>query len=63
MLPASLDMPSIHDRAIEVARGLNGLRAADAIDVLENAKWYVLQASITATELIPSRCGERQTGR
>jgi hypothetical protein len=60
ILPDSLDLMSLHDRAVNVARSLNGLRVADAIEILENAKGYVLKAGIAATDLIPARNGEPQ---
>lgn len=60
-LPNNLDMPIIHDRAVEVARGLSGLRVSDAIDILENAKECLLRASVVTTDLIPPRNGEDQT--
>jgi hypothetical protein len=62
-LPDRLNLASLHDRAVEVARNLSGLRAADALEILENAKGYVLQASIAATDRIPLKNDERQTAR
>jgi hypothetical protein len=60
-LPKSLELPDIQDRAVEIIRILNGLRAADAIAILENAQRYVLQASVAATVLIPLRNAGHRT--
>ena len=62
VLPENLGLPQIHDRAVEVARSLSGLRVSDAVSILENAQLYVMRAGIAATELIPPRNDEPQTG-
>jgi hypothetical protein len=52
-LPASLETDAVHERAIAIARGLDGIRAADALAILDNAKRYLLMASVSQTALIP----------
>ena len=60
-LPDRLELEGIHDRAVEVARSLSGLRVADAISILEHAQMYVMRAGICATDLIPPRNDEPRT--
>ena len=47
-----LEIELVHDRAVEIAQALDGLRTSDAVEILDNAKIYVLKASRTVTKAI-----------
>lgn len=54
-IPSALAADEIHDKAVELAKMLNGMRVGDALEILGHAKIYVKQASRTETESIPPR--------
>lgn len=57
-IPAEItDGGALHDRAVEIAKTLDGMRVADAVTVLELARNCVLRASVTLTKQIPDRPG------
>lgn len=62
-LPPQLPMEAKQEKAIDVARMLDGLCVSDAIEILETARWFVSRASVALPALIPPKCDEPRTER
>ena len=56
LLPQKLSLAAKQDKAIEIARTLDGLAVSDAIEILESVRWFLTSATIATTALLPPRC-------